>query len=94
MAKTKSAGSTKLGRDSRPKYLGVKLYDGEFAKPGDIIIRQRGTKFVPGKNVRIGSDDTIYSIAKGRVKFTTKRIRKFDGSKRIAKVVNVEADTR
>jgi len=79
-----------------PKYLGVKLYDGEFAKPGDIIIRQRGTKFIPGKNVRIGSDDTIYSIAKGRVKFTTKRIRKFDGSKRIAKVVNVivEADTR
>ena len=94
MSKTKSAGSTKLGRDSKPKYLGVKLYDGEFAKPGDIIIRQRGTKFIPGKNVRIGSDDTIYSIAKGVVKFATKRIRKFDGSKRIAKVVNVEADIR
>ena len=91
MAKTKSAGSTSLGRDSRPKYLGIKLFGGQIAQPGSIIVRQRGTKFLPGQNVRRGSDDTLYAIAKGIVRFATKRIKKFDGSKRIAKVVNVEA---
>ena len=90
MAKTKSGGSTQLGRDSRPKYLGVKLFGGQKVQPGSIIIRQRGTKFLPGKNVRRGNDDTLYAIVKGIVKFTTKRIKKFDGSKRIAKIVNVE----
>lgn len=90
MAKTKSAGSTTLGRDSRPKYLGVKLSDGQPAQPGSIIIRQRGSKFLAGKNVRQGRDYTLYSIAQGKVKFTTKKIKRFDGSKRIAKVVNVE----
>lgn len=89
MSKTKAAGTTRLGRDSRPKYLGVKLYDGQIAHPGSIIIRQRGTKFVPGKNVKKGKDDTLYSLVKGIVKFTTKKIKRFDGSKRIAKVVNV-----
>ena len=90
MAKTKSGGSTQLGRDSRPKYLGVKLFGGQKVQPGSIIIRQRGTKFLHGKNVRRGNDDTLYAIVKGIVKFTTKRIKKFDGSKRIAKIVNVE----
>jgi len=90
MAKTKSAGSTTLGRDSRPKYLGIKLSGGQKAQPGSIIIRQRGTKFVSGKNVRRGKDDTLYAITKGVVKFVTKKIKKFDGSKRITKVVNVE----
>jgi len=90
MSKTKSAGSTSLGRDSRPQYLGVKLFGGQKAQPGSIIVRQRGTKFLPGKNVRKGKDDTLYAIAKGVVKFATKRIRKFDGSRRVAKVVNVE----
>lgn len=90
MAKTKSAGSTTLGRDSRPKYLGVKLSGGQKAQPGSIIIRQRGTKFIPGKNVRRGKDDTLYAITKGVVKFVTKKIKKFDGSRRIAKIVNVE----
>lgn len=89
MAKTKSAGSTKLGRDSQPKYLGVKLYEGQKAKPGSIIIRQRGTKFIPGKNVRRGNDDTLYSIKQGVVKFRTIRKIRFDNSKRIAKVVEV-----
>src|SRR3989344_8221171 len=89
MAKTKSAGSTALGRDSRPKYLGVKLYAGQPAQPGSVIIRQRGSKFVAGKNVRQGRDYTLYSVAKGLVKFTTKKIKRFDGSRRIAKVVNV-----
>jgi len=90
MSKTKSAGSTSLGRDSRPKYLGVKLFGGQKAQPGSIIIRQRGTKFLPGKNVRKGKDDTLYAVAKGVVKFATKRIKLFDGSRRVAKVVNVE----
>ena len=90
MAKTKSAGATKLGRDSLPKYLGVKLYEGEIAKPGMIIIRQRGTKFVPGKNVRRGSDDTLYALKEGKVLFKTKRVRRFDNSQRISKIVNVE----
>ena len=94
MAHTKAIGSTQLGRDSQPKYLGVKLYDGESAKAGSIIIRQRGTKFIPGKGVRIGSDDTIYSVVIGKVKFTTKKKTKFDGTKRLVKVVNVVAHKR
>jgi len=89
MAKTKAAGSTKLGRDSLPKYLGVKLYEGQKANPGQIIIKQRGTKFLPGKNVKRGNDDTLYALKEGVVKFTTKRKRNFDNSQRIAKVVNV-----
>ena len=90
MAKTKAAGSTKLGRDSRPKYLGVKLYEGQSAKAGTIIIRQRGTKFIPGKNVRRGRDDTLYSIKEGLVRFTTKRKRGFNKSQRRVKIVSVE----
>ncbi len=90
MAKTKSAGATKLGRDSLPKHLGVKLYDGQRAKTGQILIRQRGTKFLPGKNVRRGRDDTLYAVKEGIVHFLTKRKRGFDNSQRIAKVVNVE----
>jgi large subunit ribosomal protein L27 len=89
MAKTKAAGATKLGRDSLPKYLGVKLYDGQKAKPGQIIIRQRGTKFLPGKNVKRGKDDTLYAIKEGTVRFATKNKRRFDNSRRIAKVVSV-----
>lgn len=89
MAKTKAAGATKLGRDSLPKYLGVKLFGGQKAKPGMIIIRQRGTKFLPGKNVKRGKDNTLYAVAKGVVKFGTKRKRRFDNSQRIAKIVNV-----
>jgi len=90
MAKTKAAGATKLGRDSLPKYLGVKLFEGQKAKPGSIIIRQRGTKFLPGKNVRRGGDDTLYALKEGMVRFGTKKIKRFDKSQRKAKVVNVE----
>ena len=90
MAKTKAAGSTRLGRDSQPKYLGVKLYEGQRAKPGMILIRQRGTKFRPGRNVKRGGDDTLYALKDGLVKFSTKRVRKFDGSQRLSKIVNVE----
>lgn len=89
MSKTKASGTTKLGRDSRPQYLGVKLYDGEKVEIGNIIIRQRGLKFLAGKNVKVSKDDSLYALKKGTVKFTTKRKKKFDGSQRIAKVVNV-----
>jgi len=90
MAKTKATGATKLGRDSQPKYLGVKLTDGQKVKVGNVIIRQRGTKFLPGKNVKKGKDDTLYALKEGIVKFATRRKIKFDKTQRIAKVVNVE----
>ncbi len=89
MSTTKSAGSSKLGRDSRPKYLGIKLTDGVAAKTGQILVRQRGTRFLPGRNVRRAGDDTLFAMTDGIVKFTTRRKRGFDNSQRIAKVVNV-----
>lgn len=89
MAKTKAAGATKLGRDSLPKYLGVKLYEGQTTKTGQVLIRQRGTKFLPGKNVGRGGDDTLYALKKGLVHFKTKRVRRFDDSQRKAKIVEV-----
>ncbi len=91
MAHTKAVGSTKLGRDSQPKYLGVKLYGGQIAKPGSIIIRQRGTKFIPGEGVRLGSDDTIYASVSGKVKFSTKKKKLYNGQRRLVKIVNVVA---
>ena len=90
MATTKAAGTTRLGRDSRPKYLGVKLYAGQRAKAGSIIVRQRGTKFIPGKNVGRGNDDTLFALKGGIVSFSTTKKLCFDGSKKIVKVVNVE----
>lgn len=90
MATKKAGGSTKLGRDSNPKYLGVKLYDGEIVKVGQTIVKQRGTKIRAGQNVGIGSDDTLFATKDGKVKFATKRVRKFDGTQRTAKVVSVE----
>jgi large subunit ribosomal protein L27 len=90
MAKTKAAGTAKLGRDSQPKYLGVKLFEGEKAKIGSIIIRQRGTKFLPGKNVKRGRDDTLYSLKQGMVRFATRRKKGFNNSQRRVKVVSVE----
>ncbi len=90
MSKTKSAGTTSLGRDSQPKYLGVKLFGGQKAKCGSIIVRQRGSKFLVGNNVRQGKDNTIYALKEGVVSFTAKRMRRFDGSSRTAKVVHVK----
>jgi large subunit ribosomal protein L27 len=89
MSKTKAAGTSRLGRDSNPKYLGVKLFGGQKTKIGSIIIRQRGSKFVPGANTRKGSDDTIYAIKEGTVTFATKRKRNFDGKTRFIKEVSV-----
>ena len=89
MSKTKATGATKLGRDSRPKYLGVKVFAGQKVKAGGIIIKQRGTKFIPGENVRQGSDDTLYSLKEGIVSFATKKKKGFEGSTKQKKVVNV-----
>ena len=77
MASKKGVGSTRNGRDSNPKYLGVKLYDLEVAIPGNIIVRQRGTKFHPGKNVGIGKDHTLFALIEGKVKFERKRGKQF-----------------
>ncbi len=90
MSKTKASGTTRLGRDSRPKYLGVKLYDGQQVKASNIIVRQRGTRFLAGKNVRVARDNSLYALKDGVIKFSTKRKVKFDGTQRVAKVVNVE----
>ena len=90
MAKTKAAGATKLGRDSLPKYLGIKLSEGQFAQVGNIIVRQRGTKFLAGKNVLRGKDDTLYARKSGVVHFQKKRKKGFDRSQRIVKIVHIK----
>jgi large subunit ribosomal protein L27 len=74
MAHKKGQGSTKNGRDSNPQYLGVKLYEGEPAEPGCIIVRQRGTVHRPGFNVRKGKDDTLYSVGSGKVVFAGRTV--------------------
>lgn len=89
MAKKKSGGSTALGRDSISKRLGVKIYDGQPVTAGMIIVRQRGTKVRPGKNVKIGEDDTLYAAADGVVKFQTKKVRRYTGALKSVKFVNV-----
>lgn len=89
MATRKAGGTAKNLRDSNPKYLGIKLYDGETAKPGDILVRQRGTRILPGNNVRLGSDHTIYSLKNGTVKYGKKRKIDFDNKVSIKKVANV-----
>jgi len=73
MAHKKAGGSSRNGRDSNPQHLGVKKYGGEFVRAGNIIVRQRGTKFSPGKNVRRGRDDTLFALADGIVSFTSRR---------------------
>ena len=77
MAHKKGGGSTKNGRDSNSKRLGVKRYGGEFVIPGNIIIRQKGTKFHPGNNVGLGRDYTIFSLVEGQVQFEIKQGRKY-----------------
>ncbi len=89
MAHTKSGGTTRLGRDSNPQYLGVKKYGGERVEPGNIIVRQRGSTILPGVNVRQGKDYTLYAVRTGAVKFSERRKVRFDGGVRRAKVVNV-----
>ncbi|CCH28747.1 50S ribosomal protein L27 [Actinosynnema sp. NPDC047251] len=76
MAHKKGASSSRNGRDSNPQYLGVKRFGGQVVKAGEILIRQRGTKFHPGVNVGRGKDDTLFALAPGAVEFGTKRGRK------------------
>ena len=76
MSKTKGGGSTRNGRDSQAKRLGVKVFDGTEVTAGSIIVRQRGTKFHPGLNVGRGGDDTLFALAPGKVKFGSRKARK------------------
>lgn len=89
MAHKKSAGTSKNGRDSNAKYLGVKVTSGDKAFAGSIIVRQRGTDVLPGKNVGIGKDHTLYALKEGKVEFGTKRKTHFNNKTIIKKVVHV-----
>ncbi len=90
MSTSKSSGSSRLGRDSAAQRLGIKMYAGQTVKTGMIIVRQRGTKYLPGKNVKQGSDDTLYAVKPGVVRFSAKLKKLFDGRQREVKVVNVD----
>ncbi len=89
MASTKAGGSAKNLNDSNPKYLGVKLADGAAARPGMVIVRQRGTKIEAGKNVAVGRDHTLFSLATGTVSFRTRRKTSFTGRNFMKKVADV-----
>jgi large subunit ribosomal protein L27 len=89
MATKKAAGSAKNLTDSNPQYLGVKLYAGQKAKVGNIIVRQRGTKFMTGKGVRLGKDHTIFAAVDGTVSFRKARKTRYDGSSVKRNVVDV-----
>lgn len=89
MATKKAGGATKNGRDSKPKYLGVKITEGDIAQPGSVLIRQRGTDVLPGKNVGMGKDHTLFSLIAGKVKFGQKRKTHFNNKVVTKKVVHV-----
>jgi large subunit ribosomal protein L27 len=89
MAHKKAGGSTALGRDSQSKRLGVKLQDGQIAKAGAIIVRQRGTKYRAGNNVSTGNDHTLFATAEGAIKFRTKKIRRFNNQLKDTNIVEV-----
>ena len=89
MASTKAGGTTKNLRDSNPKYLGVKLSDGSMVSPGQIIVRQRGTKILAGRNIGVGKDHTLFALTKGLVKFGNVRKMDFDGRSNVRKIVSV-----
>lgn len=89
MAHKKAAGSSKNGRDSNPQYLGVKINHDQDIRSGQIIIRQRGTCVLPGKNVGIGKDDTLFALKEGKVVFSTKRKTGFNNDIQRKKIVHV-----
>jgi len=89
MASKKAGGTAKNLRDSKPKYLGVKLYEGESAWPGKVIIRQRGTEFAPGRNVGMGKDHTLFALSEGKVQFRSKRKISFNGKTKKQNIVDV-----
>lgn len=89
MAHTKAGGTAKNLNDSNAQYLGIKLYAGEKAYPGSIIVRQRGTKIMPGKNTKLGKDYTIYSVVDGTVKYGRRRKKGFNNQTQVKKTVSV-----
>lgn len=92
MAHTKAKGTSKLGRDSISKRLGVKVFGGQKIRPGMIIIRQRGSKYYAGDGVAMGADDTLYAKREGTVDFTKSKIRKFTGRKIDKTIVSIDAE--
>jgi len=91
MATKKAGGSAKNLRDSQPKFLGIKRSHGTAVKAGEIIVRQRGTRVMPGKNVGLGRDHTIFAMTPGTVAFRTMRKVRFDGTELVKKAVDVNA---
>lgn len=89
MAHRKAGGTAKNLRDSNAQYLGIKLYDGEKAQPGSIIVRQRGTVIMPGTNVGTGKDYTLFALKDGKVKFGSRRKISFNGKTVVKKTVSV-----
>lgn len=92
MAHKKQAGSTSNGRDSKSKRLGVKIFGNQTVRTGNIILRQRGTKFHPGQNVKIAGDDSLYSLADGIVSFQKRKVRTFTGNLKSRTFVSVVPD--
>lgn len=90
MAHKKAGGSTSLGRDSKSKRLGVKLFAGQIAKAGAILVRQRGTRFNPGLNVGKGKDDTLFAKISGVISFRNLKKKKFDGSLKDTRYIDVK----
>lgn len=93
MAHKKAAGSTRLGRDSESKRLGVKRYGGQLVSAGEVLVRQRGTKYHPGENVKRGGDDTLLALVSGRVRFQRQLRRRFTGSLQSVQYVHVEPES-
>ena len=89
MAHKKAGGSTSLGRDSVSKRLGVKIFGNQMVSRGQIIVRQKGTKYHAGQNVRAGTDYTLYALVDGLVKFQNKKTAKFHGNLRKSRIVSV-----
>lgn len=94
MAHKKAGGSTSNARDSQGQRLGVKLYAGEHAKAGSILVRQRGSAIRPGLNVRKGKDDTLFSVASGTVKYSNRRATTYAGKVKSVKVASVLPHTK
>lgn len=89
MAHKRAGGSTQNGRDSNAKSRGVKIFGGAFARAGNIIVRQKGTKFFPGRNVMMGKDFTLFAAMDGIVRFETKKRKRFDNHTFIEKFVSI-----
>jgi large subunit ribosomal protein L27 len=94
MAHKKAGGSTSLGRDSVSKRLGVKVFGDQKIQKGEVIVRQHGTKYHAGKNVKVAGDSTLYSLVDGTVKFQKKMVKKFNGALAKTRIVNVEPKSK